>query len=871
MSLPVRLVKVLPIFVSLFCSSMAQAGAQSDLALGTPIATVTSTPSMGARGEIVGERTTTVSASAAPKLVAAEYEEMNEQAEGRIAPRPDLSSAVGAQVARPDGNAPIRNLSAFAAPVTPQPTYSFNTSGAFLLAGIDVTAAASHTHICLTARNTFACYSKGGALTGLGNGFGPQPVLAKTFFESSGISPLISLPGNGSPTTPNGDFVKDGRILFDPITLRFYAVFQTREDAARLLIAVSKSEDPNDGWWTYAEPIGIGSQYGQDYQKIGVNGQFLLVSNRQMDRKTNVFSTFNWMFSLAELTSGQKFSKLMWTTGTDEGLTPCLHQTFTTDAYYLTEETTSGTVWIFRNGIIFRRSFTFKNAVVAPPDGEQLGSNTMVENHVGANPGNAEYRNGKIVWVSALGIGLAEFPFPKSPLVFRGAVRIGRIDVSNFSPFNAASPKLEIDEFIPPNDQGDVLSPWPNGLFHRAHPAVATNANGDIVVGSLKSNSTILAAQSASAWFSGQPQISAGAVIAKGLGPLSAIHMAGASSDPSTGGVYLAQQIGIAGGTTIQVTKMLGTALPDIVTTNMSAVVPTGGIRQGIFFTIMVTVTNQGDAIMPASSSDLYLSVSPAINPQFAIKLTSFKVPSLAINETQVVPVYVYISPDLGPLSGDWYVGPVLSSDHVADEQSYKNNLNPTLAANRGNLMITFPKAFADGDFELPVEMKSPWEFKFNNPLGQGGVAHQAGAYAGAQFAWLYNNNCKACDAAVVSPTAITQPGLDAWSDMSQVFSVAPGKTYTVTAYVQVHSTTLTIGVTDLQRSYLYDYQGTVSYKSYPELTGANGWQKVTFDFQSADRTSVRLYFGYDPPASSQVPPNDNSWVHVDQVSVIAH
>jgi hypothetical protein len=698
---------------------------------------------VGARGEIMGGRTTTVSASAAPRLVAAQEEEMDEQDEGRNSPRPNLSNGDSAQIARPDAQTPIRPLSAFAVPATPPPTYTFNTSGPSPLSGIDVGMAASHTHVCLTVRDTFACYSKGGTLTGLGNGFGPQPVLAKTFFESGGISPSISLPAAESPAKNNG-FVKDGRILFDPITLRFYVVFQTREDAARLLIAVSKSEDPNDGWWTYAEPIGIGSQFGQDYQKIGINGQFLLVSNRQQDRKTKVFSTFNWMFTLAELTNGQKFSKLGWTTGTDDGMTPCLHQTFTTDAYYLTEETTGGTVWIVRGGIIFRRSFTFKNGVGAPPDGEQFGSNTMVENTVGANPGNAEYRNGKIVWVSALGIVKTEFPGGfKSPGVVRGVVRIGRVDVSNFSPLNATSPSLEIDEIVPLNDQGDALTPWPNGLFHRAHPAVATNANGDVVIGSLKTNGTILPAQSASVWLSGQPDISAGAVIAKSSGPLGSIHMAGASSDPSTAGVYLAQQLGVPGGSTIQVTKMLGATLPDILTTNMSAVVPTGGIRQGVFFTIMVTVTNQGDAIMPASPADLYLSVSPVISP-LAIKLTSFKVPALAVDETKVLPVYVYISPDLGTLQGDWYIGAVLSSDHVADEQSYKNDMNPTLAANRGNLMITFPTSFADGGFELPVGLKGPWEFKFNNPLGQGGIAQQGGAYAGAQFAWLYNNNCKA-------------------------------------------------------------------------------------------------------------------------------
>src|SRR4051794_8292457 len=86
------------VFAGFLGSGIAQAGAQSDLAPGTPIATVTSSPSMGARGEIVGERTTTVSASAAPRLVAAQDEEMNEQAAGRNSPRPNLSSGDSAQI-----------------------------------------------------------------------------------------------------------------------------------------------------------------------------------------------------------------------------------------------------------------------------------------------------------------------------------------------------------------------------------------------------------------------------------------------------------------------------------------------------------------------------------------------------------------------------------------------------------------------------------------------------------------------------------------------------------------------------------------------------------------------------------------------------
>jgi hypothetical protein len=124
----------------------------------------------------------------------------------------------------------------------------------------DANVAASSTHVCVTARAAFACYTKGGALVSLGAGFQARPYTAAEFFAQSGIS-IAPVP-SGTPT-------KDGRVVFDHYRKRFFMAFQTREEHPHLLIAVSKSEDPNDGWWTYSDDVLAADVNGQDYMRIG--------------------------------------------------------------------------------------------------------------------------------------------------------------------------------------------------------------------------------------------------------------------------------------------------------------------------------------------------------------------------------------------------------------------------------------------------------------------------------------------------------------------------------------------------------------------------------------------------------------------------
>ena len=69
----------------------------------------------------------------------------------------------------------------------------------------DANVAASHTHVCVTARAAFACYTKGGTLVGLGPGYSARPYTAKEFFEQAGLGPIVAVDGGSN-------YAKDGRV-----------------------------------------------------------------------------------------------------------------------------------------------------------------------------------------------------------------------------------------------------------------------------------------------------------------------------------------------------------------------------------------------------------------------------------------------------------------------------------------------------------------------------------------------------------------------------------------------------------------------------------------------------------------------------------
>lgn len=297
-----------------------------------------------------------------------------------------------------------------AVPPTPDPTYEFDTgtgAQAISIGGnpADANIAVSATHVCLTARAAFACYTKGGTLVAPGAGFTARPYSAQEFFTRLGL-PIG--PGFDGSTD---NVAKDGRVIFDPMRRRFFMVFQTRETQGRLMIAVSKSEDPRDGWWTYGDLVANAQANSHDYHRVGVNATHLLVSDLMVNCERKPDGTFDctgtgtrhFMYPTANLAAGEPYARGEWSHADANGAAPCVHTSSTTDAVWVhRDDATHVTVWAVRNGQVSRRQATIQSS--GPPvNGTQLGGNDVVYTNIGRDPQNAQFRDGRIAFVANVG------------------------------------------------------------------------------------------------------------------------------------------------------------------------------------------------------------------------------------------------------------------------------------------------------------------------------------------------------------------------------------------------------------------------------------------------------------------------------------
>jgi hypothetical protein len=577
---------------------------------------------------------------------------------------------------------------------SPDATYTFDTgpdSDTNIAQGGwpgDSNVAASSTHVCLTARGAFACYDKGGQLVALGAGTTAKPYKASEFFNLSGLSP--PLPNVSVLPDP----VKDGRVVFDPNRGRFFFVFQSREGPGneRLLIAVSKSEDPRDGFWTYGDyPNQLnpdGTPAGQDYDRIGINHDWFLVSNGMGDA-----GQIHFMYTAADLASGQTPTRVQWSHSLAQGAAPVAQST-SSDAYWVNrDDATHVSVWAVRNGVVYRHTAVYQlgsntGDVPGDPrkapqkdDGTKSPMPAIDFTNIKREPQEVDMRGNLLTWA-------ANETHTWNPLWTANVFRLVQLDVSSY--WSTGSIPVTIDHMVGGNAPGDP----PGEIFDYGWPGVASNANGDLVIGSVRTDASIYPELRTSVWQAGSSAIDSDVMagISTGSDLNGGYHMAGAAPDPTTSGVYLSQMITapLPDGAWwyIHVWKVLGWNLPDLMTTKFTA---PANVQLDVPFTVTVTVQNQGDWPMPSSQGAIYLDIGNSIIPSLDPQIGTFYTPSLSINATAVMNVTCTIPSSLGTLSGTWTIGPALDRGAAAAEQSERNNANPFLAGLHGNAHVTLP------------------------------------------------------------------------------------------------------------------------------------------------------------------------------------
>jgi CARDB protein len=566
-----------------------------------------------------------------------------------------------------------------AGPATAQVTYSFDTgttAATRISVGgspADANVAASSTHICVTARGAFACYSKAGTLVKLGPDLEARPYEAAEFFAAHGIAvgPIVS-----------GTAAKDGRVVFDRYRKRLFVVFQSREEHPRLLIAVSKSEDPSDGFWPYADVVEDSQVNGHDYLWLGVNATHLLVSNNMRhcegtyptwDCSTQA-RTRHFMYPTDKLVAGLAYVRGEGPPHTVRDAVPCVHDTYSTAAFWVhRDDATHATVYRKSGGLVTQKQVTIQTGG-GPVNGAQLGGSSVIYTNIGSSPQNCHYRGGRLAFASNDGHTWSGQSSPSN------AVHLVRLKVSDWPAVT-----VEIDRVFGRASVGD-----PAGIvYDYGWPAVAIGSDDDLVIGSVRTDSTLYAELRGSVWYDGSGDISSSVLLKSSSSALSSFHMAGAAADPTTSGVYLAQQFGSSNpGWRVNVSKLLGSVKPDLVA---SAVAAPPVLSPG-YWTAQVTVTNQGDGPMPASLAQLYLSpddfiqvLAPDADPDWLLGTVS--VPALAAGQAYTATVLFGITGSQVP--GAYFIGAWVDSGGAASEHSEVNNKNPFLGGNRGNTPVT--------------------------------------------------------------------------------------------------------------------------------------------------------------------------------------
>ena len=192
----------------------------------------------------------------------------------KLSPQPTVVPAPLSQASRRLG---VKPLAAITGPVTRSwEAYGTNSSTGTAYGGLelgpqlvsDAQISVSTTHVVVTARDALAFYSKSGLkVWGVVDG--------KSFFTSSGIPDLGSNWG-----------VFDMRTVYDSYRQRFFitGIYSGGSAGYYLVVAVSKSTDPTQGFWMYyfSDPYDGAPNWqpgdSADYDTIGVGPTVYLAS-----------------------------------------------------------------------------------------------------------------------------------------------------------------------------------------------------------------------------------------------------------------------------------------------------------------------------------------------------------------------------------------------------------------------------------------------------------------------------------------------------------------------------------------------------------------------------------------------------------------
>ena len=581
----------------------------------------------------------------------------------------------------------------------------------------DPTIAASATHLVVTGQ-AIAAYDKAGhVVIPTESPYAFFFPLSKTLSDTLGMS-----------------YYFDTRAIYDSYRGRFWvaALVENRaheSDTLRLtkvVVAVSKTGNPLDGWYDYYwdavahDGTGLNGDvlgYGGDYDSIGVDATAFYETNKVSNDKTSVEAYWHVSFfpaaSLASGTfaSGWEYSDLTnpvacggdQTPAGVDVMQPAVHHGPAPRAYLVSRcGSAQVVVWAITDplgpGQKIQRVAVSVNAFQAPVDAPQPGGTGITIKMTNVNGFlKAVYRDNRLY---ATGMDARSWFSPTDPSRYT-SIRLVGLDVSAFP-----SVTVTIDHTF----GGPAIDDPPGAKPYYGWPALEVNKFGDAALVYARSGTVITPEIRYSAYLTGETEIRRPRLLQAGEVPYTLTKAgetsapwgdnAGASVDPyDDTGIWLAHQYpipyvpGVNQGWAIWVSKVFGSTWPDwtipgppvVIQTNPGlccAPVPPGGPVE-----IVATFYNQGDGAGPVSQANVFLSQSQAASLSDTLigQMTVGALASgatLSVTQTFTVP--------LATVPGLYYVTVVANANHQFVEYSTTNNRGSSAAP----ILVAHPGPF---------------------------------------------------------------------------------------------------------------------------------------------------------------------------------
>ncbi|NJM90994.1 MAG: hypothetical protein HC863_01605 [Myxococcales bacterium] len=546
----------------------------------------------------------------------------------------------------------------------------------------DANVSVGRSHVCVTARAALACYTKGGRIV-------MAPTAANAFFSGFGFTGLFDL-----------------RTGYDHFRDRFWVIGLTNwGDAAtqdKLVIAVSRTGDPRDGWYQYwTDAYGAVSATGNnaDYPLIGFDSTAVYLSNivDYPDGAGTTRYSHIVLFRAADMAAGKAMSSVQgwrfWNLTNPSGniirsiMTPVNSHTALSRGFFLNRRNSNLIdVYALNNPLTAAQSWTVRAVTLAsfgsPNTAPQLldswatTAKPVKFDNLGTEALNAHYRDGRIVFA-----GNDERNWDGAG--DRPSVRLVKLNVTNLDAI-----AVEIDRTFGARSAGETA------YFGYGWAGVGINASAEIALGYVRTGDTIFPQLRVSSWLPGDTDIRSSALATNGFATFQSFpsltqiwyDTANASIDPvDDDGIYFAQQYpttlygNVNNNFRMLVFKMFGQVLPDLVPLSVQS--SATSVTRGASFSVTLSVANDGDATMPAFSGEVrlstntFFSTADVLCSSFAQTALSYLAEPRAVVVTCTAPATM--------AAGTYHVGTLLDSGNAAAETDEANNANPTF--------VTFP------------------------------------------------------------------------------------------------------------------------------------------------------------------------------------